>query len=127
MSAVYRAQDVHLARTVALKVLPQEFLHDRTFARRFEHEARVIASLAHDHIVPIYASGIDNGIPWMSMRLISGGHLVPASNSADSNRPKRFASCEASPTRSTTPTPAAWFIGTSSRRISCSTATVLHR
>jgi TonB family protein len=75
MSAVYRAHDVHLTRTVALKVLPQEFLHDRTFARRFEHEARVIAGLAHDHIVPIYASGIDDGIPWMSMRLIAGGHL----------------------------------------------------
>ena len=75
MAAVYEARDVRLDRTIALKVLPQEFLYDDTFARRFEHEARVIASLEHGHIVPIYASGIDRGIPWMSMRLLAGGNL----------------------------------------------------
>ncbi len=64
-----------LERTVALKVLPREFLHDDTFARRFTHEARVIASLEHPSIVPIYASGIDEGIPWISMRLLTGGNL----------------------------------------------------
>ena len=75
MAAVYQAYDRGLERTVALKVLPQEFLHDRSFARRFEHEARVIASLEHPNIVPIHATGIDDGIPWMSMRLMSGGNM----------------------------------------------------
>ncbi len=75
MAAVYRAQDTRLDRTIALKVLPPEFLHDGTFARRFEQEARVVAKLEHPNIVPIYASGIDDGIPWMSMRLLAGGTL----------------------------------------------------
>ena len=55
MAAVYEAHDTRLDRAVALKVLPAEFLHDRTFGRRFETEARVIARLEHPNIVPIYA------------------------------------------------------------------------
>src|SRR5688572_8523595 len=47
MGAVYEAHDTRLDRAVALKVLPSEFLHDRTFGRRFEAEARVIARLEH--------------------------------------------------------------------------------
>ena len=70
MAAVYRAYETtELGRDVALKVLPPEFLHDDSFARRFEREAKLVAKLEHPNIVPIYASGIDDGIPWMSMRL----------------------------------------------------------
>ena len=75
MATVYEAYDRRLERAVALKVLPPEFLHDGTFAKRFEHEARVIAKLEHPNIVPIYASGIDEGIPWMGMRLLAGGNM----------------------------------------------------
>lgn len=75
MATVYRAEDARLERIVALKVLPPEFLHDETFARRFQQEARVVAKLEHPNIVPIYASGIDDGVPWMSMRLFGGGNL----------------------------------------------------
>ena len=77
MAAVYEAfEAAPLERTVALKVLPPEFLHDDTFAKRFVQEARVVASLEHPNIVPIYASGIDNGIPWISMRMLTGGSLA---------------------------------------------------
>ena len=75
MSTVYRACETTLDRVVALKVLPPEFLHDEMFARRFQQEARVVAALEHPHIVPLYASGIEGGIPWMSMRLLAGGSL----------------------------------------------------
>jgi TonB family protein len=75
MATVYEAYDTRLERAVALKVLPPQFLHNETFARRFDHEARVIARLEHPAIVPIYASGTDDGIPWMSMRLLGGGHM----------------------------------------------------
>ena len=75
MAAVYHAYERELDRDVALKVLPPEFLHDDSFARRFEREAQLVAKLEHPHIVPIYASGIDAGIPWMSMRLLAGGSL----------------------------------------------------
>ena len=75
MAAVYEALDTRLERVVALKVLPPEFLRDQTSARRFETEARLIARLEHPNIVPIYASGIESGIPWMTMRLLAGNNL----------------------------------------------------
>ena len=75
MASVYEVHEPRLNRAVALKVLPPEFLHDETFAHRFEQEARVVARLEHPNIVPIYASGIDDGMPWVSMRLLSGGTL----------------------------------------------------
>jgi len=77
MATVYEAYEGGvLERVVALKVLPPEFLHDGTFASRFTQEARFAAALEHSNIVPIYASGINDGIPWMSMRLITGGTVA---------------------------------------------------
>ncbi|MGQ0735769.1 MAG: TonB family protein [Acidobacteriota bacterium] len=72
MATVYRARETTLQREVALKVLPSAFLHDESFARRFQREARVVAALEHPHIVPLYASGVEDGVPWMSMRLLAG-------------------------------------------------------
>lgn len=77
MATVYEAYERGvLERLVALKVLPPEFLHDETFASRFAQEARFAAALAHANIVPIHATGIDEGIPWMSMRLLNGGTVA---------------------------------------------------
>ena len=75
MATVYEAYDTKLERAVALKVLPPYFRHGQSLARRFEQEARVIARLDHRGIVPIYASGTDDDIPWMSMRLLPGGNM----------------------------------------------------
>src|SRR5438046_894227 len=58
MSAVYAAYEERLDRAVAVKVLSPELLHDESFAKRFQHEARVVAGLEHANIVPIYGSGI---------------------------------------------------------------------
>ena len=77
MATVYEAYEGGvLERVVALKVLPPEFLHDGTFASRFTQEARFAAALEHSNIVPIYASGINDRIPWMSMRLITAGTVA---------------------------------------------------
>jgi len=76
MATVYRAHDPALDRDVALKVLPAEFLHDPTFAERFRQEARVAARLEHPHVVPIHGFGIDEGRPWMALRLLGGGSLA---------------------------------------------------
>lgn len=75
MAAVYEAHEAPLGREVALKVLPPQFLHGETFVTGFTREAHNHASLEHPSIVPIYASGIDAGIPWISMRLLTGGTL----------------------------------------------------
>ena len=76
MASVYKAFQARLDRHVALKVLPREFLHDDSFAKRFEREARIVAKLEHPHIVPIYDYGIDGGIPWMAMRMLPVGSLA---------------------------------------------------
>jgi hypothetical protein len=76
MASVYKAYEAALDRYVALKVLPAEFLHDENFAERFEREAKVIAKLEHPKIIPIFGFGIDQGLPWMAMRLVAGGTLA---------------------------------------------------
>jgi serine/threonine-protein kinase len=76
MAAVYRAYEPSLDRYVALKVLPSESLADPDFTVRFRREAKIIAGLEHRHIVPIYAYGIDGGVPWMAMRLVTGGTVA---------------------------------------------------
>jgi hypothetical protein len=75
MATVHKAYEAALDRDVALKVLPAEFLHDETFAERFQREAKVVARLEHPNIVPIHAFGIEGGVPWMAMRLVPGGTL----------------------------------------------------
>ena len=57
MGEVYRARDSRLDRTVAVKVLPAPMVHDSDRLRRFEHEARAIASLNHPHICQLYDIG----------------------------------------------------------------------
>jgi len=85
MATVYKAYEPGLDRYVALKVLPPSFLHDETFAERFQREAKVIAKLEHPNIIPIHAHGIDDGVPWMAMRLIPGGtvHSLMAAGPLD--------------------------------------------
>ena len=75
MATVYRAHEPRLDRTVALKVLPNVLVDDPQFAARFEQEALVIAGLDHPHIIPLYAHGIDDGVPWMALRYLAGGDL----------------------------------------------------
>jgi formylglycine-generating enzyme required for sulfatase activity/predicted Ser/Thr protein kinase len=78
MASVFKAYEPGLDRYVALKVLPPEFLKAPDSAPRFTREAKVIARLEHKDIVPIYNFGIDEGVPWMAMRLVGGGSLAAA-------------------------------------------------
>ncbi len=75
MAIVYLAHDPHFERDVAIKVLPSEFLHDRTFYSRFEREAKAIAKLEHPAIVPVYDYGEDRHRPYLVMRHMPGGSL----------------------------------------------------
>src|SRR5262245_65399871 len=76
MGVVYKAYDPALNRLVALKVLPAEFLHDASFADRFQREIRIWASLEHASIVPVYMAGIEEGRPFLSMKFMGGGTLA---------------------------------------------------
>src|SRR5712692_4103408 len=55
MGVVYRAHDLRLERSVALKVPPADRAADPAFRARFLREARTAAALAHPNIVPIFA------------------------------------------------------------------------
>gem|GEM_PF-5130724 len=76
MAMVYRASDPEFGREVAVKVLPPEMLHDPSFRARFKREAKIIASLEHPAIVPVYDFGEDNGQPYLVMRYMTGGSLA---------------------------------------------------
>ncbi|RMD52355.1 MAG: serine/threonine protein kinase, partial [Candidatus Thermofonsia bacterium] len=76
MSTVYLAHDPHFDRLVAIKLLPHELLHHPTFRRRFEREAKIVASLDHPAIVPVYDFGEEQGQPFLVMRHMTGGSLA---------------------------------------------------
>jgi hypothetical protein len=61
MSVVYRARDLRLNRTVAVKVLPPELAYDPAIRTRFTREAQTSAQLSHAHIVPIFDVGERDG------------------------------------------------------------------
>jgi TolB-like protein/Tfp pilus assembly protein PilF/predicted Ser/Thr protein kinase len=76
MASVYLVREHGIERLVALKVLPDQLADDAQFAARFEQEARVVASLDHPNIIPLYRYGITDGVPWMALRYVDGGDFA---------------------------------------------------
>ncbi len=72
MGVVYEAEQVSLGRHVALKVLPHRALVDTTHRARFEREAKAAAKLHHTNIVPVFAVGEHEGLPYYAMQFIQG-------------------------------------------------------
>ncbi len=72
MGEVYRARDPRLAREVAIKVLPPEFVRDPERLARFEREARVLASLNHPNIAAIYGFEQSEGVPFLVLEFVPG-------------------------------------------------------
>ncbi len=75
MGIVYRALDVSLGREVALKVLPEELVHDPERRERLLQEARAASTLEHPHIAVIHAVGEAEGVTFIAMELIRGEKL----------------------------------------------------
>lgn len=75
MATVYRGYDARFERDVAIKILPAEFLHDPQFSVRFDREAKIVATLEHPAIVPVYDVGKAEGLPYYVMRYMKGGSL----------------------------------------------------
>lgn len=76
MGTVYRAVDLVLGRSVAVKLLPGLLAdQDPTNVARFEREARAAAALNHPAVVAVYDTGADETTRFIVMELISGRSL----------------------------------------------------
>ena len=75
MGEVYRATDSRLGRTVAIKVLPENFASDARFRERFEREARAISSLQHPHICVLYDVGCQDATDYLVLEYLEGETL----------------------------------------------------
>jgi len=75
MGVVYRATELALDRSVALKVLTEELAQDAGFRRRFVSESKLAASLDHPNVIPIHAAGEHEGTLYIAMRFVPGDDL----------------------------------------------------
>lgn len=75
MATVYKAHQVSMNRTVAVKVLPEQYINDDTYLQRFNQEVAIVAKLEHRNIVPVHDYGEYNGRPYIVMRYMAGGSV----------------------------------------------------
>jgi Tol biopolymer transport system component len=76
MGSVYRALDLTLGREVAIKALAHTFRGDSASLRRFEREARVLATLSHPNIAAIYGLEHFDGSPYLVLERVEGQTLA---------------------------------------------------
>ncbi len=75
-AVVHRATQTALGREVAIKIIRAELATQPTFVREFEREARVVARLEHDAIVPLHDFWRDPDQAYLVMRYLPGGSLA---------------------------------------------------
>lgn len=75
MAEVYRARDQMLERTVAIKLLREDFSQDSAFRERFRQEAKAAANLSHPNIVTVHDFGFDEKQIFIVMEYIPGTDL----------------------------------------------------
>jgi hypothetical protein len=75
MGVVYRATDLRLKRTVALKLIASELSDDDEFRLRFQRESQLAASIRHPNVITIFAAGEEQGQLFLTMEYIEGTDL----------------------------------------------------
>jgi serine/threonine-protein kinase len=75
MGVVYRAYDLRLKRTVALKLVTPELALDERFKERFARETELTMALEHPNVIPIHDAGDVDGRLYLAMRLVEGTDL----------------------------------------------------
>src|SRR6185437_15627216 len=76
MGEVYKALDLRLDRTVAIKVLPSELAANADLRQRLEREARCISKLSHPHICTLYDTGLQGDNYFFVMEYLEGETLA---------------------------------------------------
>lgn len=75
MAVVYKAIDQMLERSVAVKILREDYSSDEEFRERFKQEAKAAANLSHPNIVTVYDFGLDNDRVFIVIEFIDGTDL----------------------------------------------------
>ncbi|MEG1932271.1 MAG: protein kinase, partial [Pygmaiobacter sp.] len=75
MANVYRAADLLEHRTVAIKILREEFLGNEDLVRRFKNESKAIALLNHPHIVRVFDVSVSDKVQYIAMEYLDGATL----------------------------------------------------
>ncbi len=75
MGIVYDAYESSLDRRVALKILPPGLTMSEKSLSRFQQEAKIVGKLKHPNIVQVYATGIEDGTPFIAMEYVGGEPL----------------------------------------------------
>jgi eukaryotic-like serine/threonine-protein kinase len=75
MADVYCAEDVHLGRQVAIKMLHRRFAQDQEFVERFRREAKSAAGLNHPNVVGVFDRGEHEGTYYIAMEYLEGETL----------------------------------------------------
>jgi len=76
MGEVYRATDLRLAQTVALKFLPEAAAHDPALLARFYNEVRIARQITHPNVCRVFDIGEMDGQPFISMQFVDGENLA---------------------------------------------------
>ena len=76
MGEVYRADDLKLGQTVALKFLPDELMHDAARLAQFHNEVRVARTISHRNVCRTYDIGDADGRPFLTMEYVDGEDLA---------------------------------------------------
>ena len=75
MGEVYKAEDLKLDQTVALKFLPESFARDQAALARFRNEVRITRQISHPNVCRVYDIGEVDGRTFLSMEFIDGEDL----------------------------------------------------
>jgi serine/threonine protein kinase len=90
MGVVYRARQESLGREVALKLIRPDQLWFPGARERFRREVEIVARLQHPGIVPVFAVGNEQGVPFMAMELVHGATLADVIVHLAGRRPKEL-------------------------------------
>ncbi len=88
MADVYLADDQHLGRPVALKVMHDRFASDQQFVQRFEREAQAAAGLQHKNVVNVFDRGSVGTTYYIAMEYLPGRTLKDVVNAMGALDPK---------------------------------------
>src|SRR3954471_2780528 len=75
MGAVYEAQNVSIGKRVALKFIDREFANQPEIASRFQRDAEAASLVESAHIVDVFDTGTEQGVPYIVMELLRGEDL----------------------------------------------------